>query len=182
MQPEQYTRTAIALHWLIAALVFTTFPLGIYMHELPASPERLQLYSYHKWIGVTIFMLAVARVLWRLAHPAPQPVAGTPAWQRFVAAATHHLLYLLVILIPISGWLMSSAKGVQTVWLGIVPLPDLVGRNEELGEALEEVHEVLNLTMALLVILHVAGALKHRLIDRDEVMARMLPFLGSRKS
>ncbi|TAK54438.1 MAG: cytochrome b [Gammaproteobacteria bacterium] len=181
MQPTAYTRTAIALHWLIAALIFTTFPLGVYMHELPLSPTRVELYSYHKWIGVTILLLAVIRVAWRASHPAPPPVAGTPAWQRITAAATHHLLYLLVIIIPVSGWLMSSAKGVPTVWLGLVPLPDLVGKNEDLGELLEEVHETLNFLLLLLVVVHLVGALKHRFIDRDEVMARMLPFLGSRK-
>lgn len=181
MQAASYTRTAITLHWLIAALIFTTFPLGVYMHELPFSPTRVELYSYHKWIGVTIFLLAVIRVAWRASHPAPPPLPGTPTWQRIAAAATHHLLYLLVIVIPISGWLMSSAKGVPTVWLGLVPLPDLVGKNEDLGELLEQVHETLNFLLLLLVVLHLVGALKHRFIDRDEIMARMLPFLGSRK-
>lgn len=181
MSTPSYTRTAVALHWLIAALIFTTFPLGVYMHELAVSPTRVQLFSYHKWIGVTIFLLAVIRVAWRWSHPAPPPVAGTPAWQRLTAAATHHLLYLLVIVIPVSGWLMSSAKGVPTVWLGLVPLPDLVSKNEELAELLEEVHESLNFGLLLLVVLHLVGALKHRFIDRDEVMARMLPFLASRK-
>ncbi|MBM5811678.1 MAG: cytochrome b [Gammaproteobacteria bacterium] len=177
MTTTSFTRTAIALHWLIAALLFVTFPLGVYMHELPISPTRVELFSYHKWIGVTLFLLAVTRVAWRWGHPAPPPVAGTPAWQRITAAATHHLLYLLVIVIPVSGWLMSSAKGVTTVWLGLVPLPDLVSKNEELGELLEEVHGSLNFGLLLLVVLHIARA-----IDRDEVMARMLPFLAGRKS
>ncbi|GAB1413343.1 hypothetical protein MASR1M97_20790 [Candidatus Desulfobacillus denitrificans] len=124
-----YGRTAIALHWLIALLIFCAFPLGVYMHELPFSPGRLKLYSYHKWIGVTVFLLAIARVAWRIGHPAPPP-AGMPAWQRIASVATHHLLYVLILAVPVSGWLMSSAKGFQTVYLGMIPLPDLLSQGQ----------------------------------------------------
>ncbi|HMM55943.1 MAG TPA: cytochrome b [Candidatus Desulfobacillus sp.] len=175
---SEYTRTAIALHWLIALLIFCTFPLGIYMHELPFSPRQLRLVSYHKWLGVTIFMLALARVVWRLRHPAPPPVAGLPAWQRVASIATHHLLYLLLLVIPLSGWLMSSAKGVPTVYLGLVQLPDLLDKDKELGELLARVHMGLNLALAALVLLHSAAALKHFFIDRDEVLGRMIPLLA----
>lgn len=172
-----YTRTAIGLHWLIALLIFSTFPLGIYMHDLPFSPRRLQLISYHKWLGVTIFMLALLRILWRLGHPAPPLPAALPAWQRLGAVATHHLLYLLLIVIPLSGWLMSSAKGVPVVYLGLVQLPDLVGRDKVLGELLARVHQGLNLALAALVALHVLAALKHHFLDRDDVLVRMIPVL-----
>lgn len=175
--PPAYTRTAIALHWLIALLVFGAFPLGVYMHDLPFSPGRLKLYSYHKWLGVTVFLLALARVLWRLKHPAPPPPAGQPAWQRVAATATHHLLYALILAVPLSGWLMSSAKGFQTVYLGVIPLPDLLGKDKALGDALATVHQALNFTLAALVGAHLAAALKHHFLDRDEVLARMIPFL-----
>jgi cytochrome b561 len=99
-----------------------------------------------------------------------------PAWQHKVAEGTHHLLYLLMVLVPLSGWLMSSAKGFQTVYFGVLPLPDLVGKNPELGDLLKETHEALNFALLLLVGLHVAGALKHHLIDRDSTLRRMLPF------
>ncbi len=180
---SEYTRTAITLHWLIALLIFCAFPLGIYMHELPFSPKQLRLVSYHKWLGVTIFMLALARVAWRLRHPAPPPVAGLPAWQRLASIATHHLLYLLLLVIPLSGWLMSSAKGVPTVYLGLVQLPDLLDKDKALGELLAGVHMGLNLALAALVLLHSAAALKHFFIDRDEVLGRMIPLLakGSRR-
>jgi cytochrome b561 len=176
-----YTRTAIALHWAIALLIFCAFPLGVYMHDLPFSPGRLKLYSYHKWIGVTVFLLAIARVAWRFTHPAPPPPTGMPAWQRIASVATHHLLYVLILAIPVSGWLMSSAKGFQTVYLGIIPLPDLLTKNKELGDALATAHQVLNFTMAALVITHVAAALKHYLVDRDEVLGRMIPFLDRKQ-
>lgn len=176
-----YTRTSIALHWLIALLIFCAFPLGVYMHELPFSPGRLKLYSYHKWIGVTVFLLAIARVAWRIGHPAPLPFAGMPAWQRIASVATHHLLYVLILAVPVSGWLMSSAKGFQTVYLGMIPLPDLLTKDKELGDMLTTVHQILNFTMAALVITHVAAALKHYVVDRDEVLGRMIPLLDRKK-
>jgi polyisoprenoid-binding protein YceI len=101
-----------------------------------------------------------------------------PAWQRMAAEATHVLLYLLMFAVPLSGWLMSSAKGFQTVWFGVLPLPDLLDKNKELGDLLKEVHEALNFGMAGLVLAHAGAALKHHFIDRDDVLARMLPFLA----
>jgi len=175
--PPLYTRTAVSLHWLIAILIFTTFPLGVYMHDLPLSPDKLRLYSWHKWIGVTIFLLAVVRVSWRSVHPPPPLLATMPPWEKFVAHAVHYLLYLLILAIPLSGWLMSSAKGVQTVWFGVLPLPDLVTKDKELGDALEEVHESLNFLLLGLVVAHIAGALKHQFVERDDTLSRMLPFL-----
>jgi cytochrome b561 len=87
---------------------------------------------------------------------------------------------VLLFAIPLSGWLMSSAKGFQTVWFGVLPLPDLVGKDKELGDLLKEVHEALNFALLGLVIAHVAGALKHHFIERDDILARMLPFLRGR--
>ncbi|MBK9160563.1 MAG: cytochrome b [Nitrosomonadales bacterium] len=172
-----YTRTAIALHWAVAVLIFAAFPLGLYMHDLPLSPVKLKLYSYHKWIGVTIFMLAILRVTWRTMHRPPALPGTMPAWEKFTAHTVHLLLYALLFAIPLSGWLMSSAKGFQTVWFGVLPLPDLIGKDKELGELLEDIHVALNFTLLGLVFAHVAGALKHHFIERDGILARMLPFL-----
>jgi cytochrome b561 len=98
-----------------------------------------------------------------------------PAWQRMAAEWTHYLLYVLMFAVPLSGWLMSSAKGFQTVWFGILPLPDLVGKSKEFGEQLELVHQGLNFFMAFVVAGHVLAALKHHYLDRDDVLVRMLP-------
>lgn len=173
-----YTRTAIALHWVMALLIVIAFPLGVIAHEMAFSPDKLRLMSYHKWLGVTLFMLVVVRLLWRATHkPAPLE-AAMPAWQKMAATTVHVLLYVLLFAIPLSGWLMSSAKGFQTVYLGILPLPDLLGKSKELGDLLAEVHEALNITLLLLVLLHVAAALKHHVIDKDGTLQRMLPFLN----
>ena len=173
-----YTRVAIGLHWLIAFALIGSFSVGLYMADLPLSPQKLRIYSWHKWAGVTIFMFVVLRLVWRLQHRPPELPAGMPAWQRKTAEATHVLLYLLMFAVPLSGWLMSSAKGFQTVWFGVMPLPDLLDKNKELGELLEEVHELLNFSMAGLVVAHLGAALKHHFIDRDDVLTRMSPFPG----
>lgn len=172
----RYTATAITLHWLTALLVLVTFPLGVYMHELQLSPFKLQLLSYHKWIGVTIFLLTLWRLAWRVGHIPPPLPETIPLWQQRAAQGLHYLLYALLLIIPLSGWLMSSAKGVPVVYLGLVQLPDLVGKDKALGDLLHEVHEALNFGLLALVGMHVAAALKHHFIDMDATLLRMLPF------
>lgn len=169
----RYTPPAVVLHWLTALLIFVAFPLGVYMHELPLSPAKLQLYSYHKWMGITVLLLVGLRLVWRATHTPPSLPAGMPGWQRAASHGVHGLLYLLMIAVPLSGWLMSSAKGFQTVWFGVLPLPDLVGKDRDLGEVLAEVHKFLNFTMLGLVILHVAAAVKHHVLEGRTFMQRM---------
>lgn len=171
----RYTRTAMSLHWLIALMLFGMFGLGLYMTELPLSPTKLKLYSYHKWAGVTLFLLVLLRLGWRVTHMPPALPPGTPAWQARAAAAGHHLLYVLMIAAPLSGWLMSSAKGFQTVWFGVLPLPDLLAKDAALGDVLLWVHRVLNWLFMAVVAGHVAAALKHHFIDHDGTLARMWP-------
>jgi cytochrome b561 len=147
------------------------------MVDLPLSPQKLKYFSWHKWIGVTIFMLALLRVVWRLAHPAPTLPATMPMWERRAAAASHALLYVLILIIPFTGWLYSSAAGVPTVFLGLLPLPDLLAKDKALAELLKFIHVTLNYTMLTVVIIHAAAALKHHFLDRDDVLARMLPWV-----
>ena len=173
MTTKRYTRIAIGLHWAIALLIFSAFPIGLYMHDLKLSPMKLHLYSYHKWIGISVLGLAVLRVLWRATHK--PPALHLARWQEIASGIVHGLLYLLILAVPMTGWLMSSAKGVKTVWLGIVPLPDLVAKDKALGHLLSNVHTALNYTLLALVVLHIAAALKHHFVDRDDVLLRMLP-------
>lgn len=175
---HSYTRTAILLHWLIALSLVGTFALGFYMEGLPLSPNKLKLYSWHKWAGVSLFVLIVVRVAWRLTHRAPDLPADMGRASRLAAHAGHLLLYALMLSIPLSGWLMSSAQGFPVVWFGLWQLPDLVAKNAELGERLQTLHVVLNYTLAVVVVGHVGAALQHHFIKKDGVLARMLPFLG----
>ena len=179
---DSYTKTAITLHWLMAALIFAAFPLGVYMHELALSPFKLKLISTHKWLGVTLLLLALVRLAWRLAHRPPALPLTVALWQQRAAAVLHGMLYVLLVAIPVSGWLMSSAKGFPVVYLGLFQLPDLVGKDKELGELLVETHQMLNFGLLLLVGMHIAAALKHHFIERDAILRRMLPFLkGDRR-
>jgi cytochrome b561 len=176
----RYTNTAITLHWLIFALIACGLTLAVYMVDLPLSPPKLKYYAWHKWLGVTVFLLALARVTWRLTHGAPALPESMPAWQRNAARATHVLLYALIVVIPLTGWLYSSAAGVSTVYLGVVPLPDLLAKNKLLAEQLKWVHVTLNYTMLAVVITHVAAALQHHFVARDDILSRMLPAVRPR--
>jgi cytochrome b561 len=164
----------IFLHWLLALAIVGAFGMGLYMSDLPLSPTRLKLFNWHKWAGVTILALSALRLLWRLAKrpPADLPM---PAWQARAAHAVHGLLYLCFFAVPLSGWAYSSAAGFPIVWFGVLPLPDFVPVDKLLAETLKERHEQLAWLLALLVLAHVAGALKHHWIDRDGLLQRMLP-------
>jgi cytochrome b561 len=171
---DRYSSTAKALHWLMALGLFSALGVGFYMTGLPLSPQKLQIYSWHKWAGVSLFLLVLLRFAWRLSHRPPAPVP-MPAWQRLAAEGVHHLLYLLMFAIPLTGWLMSSAKGFQTVYFGVLPIPDLIGKDPDLGNLLKTVHVSLNFLLLALVAAHAGAALKHHFLDRDATLRRMLP-------
>lgn len=175
----RYTGTAIALHWLAGLAIVGAFAVGLYMTGLSMSPTRLKLYNWHKWAGVTILALSGLRLLWRLTHrpPALSPAvqAAMPAWQRVAHHGAHHLLYLLFFAVPLAGWAYSSAAGFPIVVFGVLPLPDFVPADKALAEILKPWHGRLAWALALLVILHVAAALKHQFVDRDGLLTRMWP-------
>jgi len=173
----RYTSVAIALHWLIALGVFCALPLGLYMSDLPLSPTKLQLYAYHKWLGISILMLVIVRLLWRFTHRPPALPDSMSAKEQRIAHGIAHGMYLFMLLVPISGWLMSSALGKPVVLFGVLPLPDLIGPNEETGKFFKEFHEVCNYIFSTLISLHILASLKHHFKDHDGILARMLPFL-----
>lgn len=175
----RYTATAMVLHWVLGLSLVGLFAFGLYMTGLPFSPTRLKYFNWHKWAGMTILLLTAARLLWRATHRPPElPEAitrGMPGWQRVAHHGVHHLLYALFFAIPLVGWMYSSAAGFPIVLFGQIPLPDLVGKSPELAEALKPWHGWLAYALAALVVLHIAAALKHQLIDRDGLLQRMLP-------
>ncbi|HJU71539.1 MAG TPA: cytochrome b [Paucimonas sp.] len=172
----RYTRTAILLHWLSAALIVSGFVLGVTMVDIPGlTPTKLKYFSWHKWIGVTVLGLACTRLLWRLAYPAPTYPQTMPHWQQKAATALHVMLYVLLFAVPVSGYFYSLAAGVPVVYLGVIPLPVLMDANPALKPVLKQVHYLLDMTLLAAVGLHVLAALKHQFIDRDGVVKRILP-------
>jgi cytochrome b561 len=174
----RYDAVAIAFHWLLALAIVGSFTLGVYMHDLPFSIARVKLFNYHKWAGITILALSGLRLLWRLTHrPPPVParvLAAMPPWQQRVAHVSHGLMYVLFFAVPLLGWAYSSAAGLSIVWFGVLPLPDFVPVNKELANAvLKPLHAYAAFTLAAVVLLHVAAAIKHQFIDRDNLMSRM---------
>jgi cytochrome b561 len=170
----RYTTPAIALHWVLAVMIVGSFAFGLYMTSLPFSPARLKYYNWHKWAGIVILTLSALRLLWRLTHrPPPEP--AMPSWQRGAAHAALWALYALFFAVPLVGWAYSSAAGFPIVVFGVLPLPDFVPVDKALAEALKPWHGWLAYTLAAVVVLHVAAALKHQWIDRDRLLARMWP-------
>ncbi len=170
---QRYTITAISLHWLMALAFFAMLGLGFYMTSLSLSPTKLQLYSWHKWVGVSVFLLAVLRLVWRASHRPPAlPQSMSPA-AKALAHLGHWALYFFMFAIPLSGWLMSSAMGFQTVWFGVLPLPDLIDKNKELASFFAAAHLYLNVAFIATIAGHIIAALKHQFINKDNLLARM---------
>ncbi len=169
-----YTRPAVAFHWLLALMIVSSFGVGLYMADLKFSPLQLKLYNWHKWAGVTILLLSALRLGWRLMHSPPRDLCA-PAWQLRASHLTHGAMYLLFFVVPLVGWAYSSAAGFSIVWFGVLPLPDFVPRDKALAEAIKPWHGWLAWTLASLVVLHVAAAMKHHFLDRDGLLRRMWP-------
>lgn len=170
---SNYTRTAIALHWAVSGLVIIALAVGWVMTDMATSPLKLQVFSWHKWVGVTILALFFVRGMWRLTHPVPAPLP-MPAWQRLVAHVLHGLLYAMLLLQPLTGWLFSNAAGRSIKYLNLIPLPDLVSKNPSLAPVFKEFHDTGATILAIAIGLHALAALKHHLINHDDTLRRML--------
>jgi cytochrome b561 len=191
----RYTKTAKVLHWLIAIGIFFMFALGWFMADLPkdapkqvaynildlgiytwnlseAVSPRTFYFNLHKSIGVTIFALILIRVLWRFTHKPPALLSSYKAIERKLASGTHHLLYLLMVALPLSGVLMAINSKYGIKWFGM----DFLGGsdNKPIRELFKETHEFIGIIILLVIILHILGALKHKFIDKDETLSRML--------
>ncbi len=184
---SSYSRTAIALHWLIALLLIGNFAGGLFMGDLlepTATPEQKQLgfqiVQFHKSMGLTILMLSLLRLATRLASGAPALPGHMTPFERLLAKATHWAFYAVMILVPLTGWIMVSASplGFPTLWFGLFEWPHLpVETSKATSGVASEVHEIIAFAGAGLFVLHVGAALKHHFMDRDDVLARMLPFV-----
>jgi cytochrome b561 len=181
-----YSAVAILLHWLIAALILTNIGLAWYFGTLKGPAEVAPL-ALHKSIGITVLLLTLVRIAWRLINrPPPLPATMKP-WERWAAKATHVLFYVIMLGMPLSGWAMVSASPLikvhPTVLYGVVPWPAVPYGHMD-SDTLHGLRKLFGKTHGLLawvayftIAIHVAAALKHMFIDRDDVMGRMLPFL-----
>jgi cytochrome b561 len=167
-----------ALHWIIVLLIINQWVIGMRADALPLGVAKLQALAWHKSFGITILALAVVRLVWRWMNPVPDLSAETRPWERVLAKISHVLLYGLIFALPLTGWLMSSAKNYPVSWFGLVQLPDLVAPSEALFQQMRSLHHTLFAVLVAVAALHIAGALKHHFIDRNDVLKRMLPFGG----
>jgi len=173
---ERFGLVTKTLHWLTLVLLIGSFTLAVSMVNMPFSPRKLEFYSWHKWVGVTIFLVVLLRLGWRLINPVPQPPQGTPPWQRRLAGWSHAALYAILIVMPVTGWIMSSALNLPVVYLGLVHIPSPFGVDRALGETMKVVHLSLAIALLTLVAVHVLAALYHHFVQRDDVLRRMLPW------
>ena len=174
--PDRWGSVSKSLHWLIALLILALGIVGLLMGELPKTPKYFWVYTAHKSIGITVLVLVVLRLLWRLYAGAPRPVPGTPGWQERIASATHWLLYVMMFAIPLSGWLYDSASGLRPFKLfGLLEMPKLVAPDERAAQLSHAFHEWGFWALILVVLAHAGAALYHHLQQRDATLVRMLP-------
>ncbi|MDX3933423.1 MAG: cytochrome b [Stenotrophomonas sp.] len=165
-----------SLHWLIALLILTLGVVGLTMGELPKTPKYFWVYTAHKSLGISVLVLVVLRLGWRLHAGAPPAVPGTPSWQERIASATHGLLYALMFAIPLSGWIYDSASGLRPFrWFGLVDVPKLVAPDPQKAAVSHAIHEYGFWLLIAVVLAHAGAALYHHFFQRDATLARMLP-------
>ena len=180
MEGVHYSRTAIAFHWTIAALILVNLTLGI-IHDSFPKPVSATMIFYHKAIGITVLVLTLLRLGWRLIHRPPPFDAVMKKWETGLARTVHWLFYGLLVAIPATGWMLTSGGGKATSWFGLFSIPALpVSRSDDAHETFQAFHQYLAYSIIALLILHVAGALKHHFEGHGQIIGRMAPWLYRR--
>lgn len=172
---QRWGGVAKTLHWLMAIGILGNGVLGLYMHELKQGMAKVSIFAIHKSIGMTLLALFILRLAWRFVDRKPRD-EPMPRWQALAAHATHGFLYLLMLAIPLSGWLYNSAHGYPLQWFKQFNFPSLMGKNEEWADIFVVAHEWFFWGLILLLLGHVGGALMHHFVERDNTLLRMLPF------
>jgi cytochrome b561 len=172
---DHYPATSKLLHWLVAGCVLLTAPVAIAMTRIDKGPTQDALYNFHKSLGVLILVLMVLRVINRFAVGALAAEAEIEPWQKAVSAIVHTSLYVLLLAMPIVGYVANSAYGASTPFFGLFELPVIAGKNEELATTLFTLHRWVGWLVIVLALTHISAALYHHFIRRDAVLKRMLP-------
>lgn len=165
-------------HWVIAIGIIGNIALGIYADSLPLSAAKANAFHWHKTVGLTVLWLVVLRVLWRFTNPAPRLPLDMPVWERALAHGSHFLLYVLMIAMPLSGWVIHSASGFPMQLYGLIDVPNIVPESADASvvqDTAATVHYWIFIAICILLTLHVVGALKHHFVNGDSVLIRMLP-------
>ena len=172
---NRWGSVAKTLHWLMALGILGNGIVGLIMVDMSRGMTKLNIFAIHKSIGLSVLALLLLRVSWRMLDrkPIDEPM---PRWQRLAAHATHGVLYLLMLAIPLSGWVYNSAHGYPLQWFKWFNLPALVEKNDALSELAGETHEILFWVIVVVLVAHVGGALVHHWFERDNTLLRMLPF------
>lgn len=174
---ERYGGIAQGFHWTVAILVLSLLVIGVLMTDMKPGPDMFKVYALHKSVGITVLTLAVLRLIWKLSNPHPHSLPTHQRWEQILARMVHVFLYFAIIGMPLSGWIMSSAKGFPVSFFGWATLPDLVSPNEELSKIANRFHELTAYSLMAAIGLHFAGAMKHHVIDKDATLRRMVPGL-----
>ena len=173
-RPTTWNPVARAFHWGIALLILLQGVVGWYGHEMERSPAKIEVMTAHKSLGITLLLLALLRLAWRAGHRPPPPPPDSARWEVRAATFTHVLLYVLIIALPLSGWLAASTSLVPWKLWWILPWPDIAPVSEGLHEFAEELHEVLVKLLIAVLVVHVGAALRHHFLKRNDVLLRML--------
>lgn len=166
------------LHWITAVLVIGLLAAGLYMTDMPASPDKFKVYGLHKSFGMTVLFLTLCRCLWHRVSKKPDAVATLKRWEKHFSKALHLFLYVLLAAMPLTGWIFSSAANHPVSFFGFFTLPDLVTPDKDLAAAFKELHEIAGTILMIVAGLHALAAFKHHFIDKDSVLRRMLPCLA----
>ncbi len=175
---DTYGWVAKFLHWVIGFTMIALLAVGTYMEGLKASDFKWTLYLTHKSIGVAILLLILWRIIWTIYNKAPRLPEGMDKKLVLASKLTHLALYVVMIGMPLSGWLMSSAGGYPVSFFKLFTIPPLMDKNPDLGKIFHLIHEIMGKAAIALIVIHVLAALKHHIIDKDNILTRMLPFGG----
>lgn len=177
-----YNTVAKCLHWIIALAIIAMLVIGWTMTNIENGPAKFALFQWHKSIGITILLLSIFRLIWRLTHKTPPLPSTMPDWEKYAAEIVHFLFYVLIIGIPLTGWILISTSPYPTLFYGLFPWPNLpvlpnLESKKEIGDSFAQIHAVLAYLTVVLLVLHVGAAWKHHLFDHDDVLLRMAPRL-----
>jgi cytochrome b561 len=172
----RYSKVAMLFHWVIAALVIANWLIAEAAHDAPG-PDKGEIFSYHKSVGITILVLTLGRLAWRIGHKAPPLPDVMAGWEKALARTTHVIFYILLIGLPLGAWIANSLGGQSVDFFGLFTIPPLpTGENKPLGHTIYEAHATGGTIFLWLIALHIAGALKHTFFDKAGGIGRMLPF------